>query len=118
MPKQIYEYKLDLELVRSVWKVFDSEIEAMAYGRKEQEELNDGLSLNEKAVVGYCYILGYAQPIKNLVDSKINRLLKKSFFSQTRSWANKSKILSADLPGTDRSVFEKSIIINLNHLMA
>ena len=85
MPKQIYEYKLDLEFVRSVWKVFDSEIEAMAYGRKEQEELNDGLSPNEKAVVGYCYILGYAQPIKNLVDSKFNRLLKKSFFSQTRS---------------------------------
>jgi len=72
MPKQIYEYKLDLEFVRSVWKVFDSEIEAMAYGRKEQEELNDGLSPNEKAVVGYCYILGYAQPIKNLVDSKFN----------------------------------------------
>ena len=118
MPKQIYEYKLDLEFVRSVWKVFDSEIEAVAYGRKEQEKLNDGLSLNEKAVVGYCYILGYAQPIKNLVDSKFNRLLKKSFFSQTCSWANKSKILSADLPGTDRSVFEKSIIINLNHLMA
>ena len=46
--------------------------EAMAYGRKEQEELNDGLSPNEKAVVGYCYILGYAQPIKNLVNSKFN----------------------------------------------
>ena len=79
--------------------------------RFEQEELNDGLSPNEKAVVGYCYILGYAQPIKNLVDSKFNRLLKKSFFSQTRSWANKSKILSAGLPGADRIVFEKSIII-------
>jgi len=72
MPKQIYEYKLDLEFVRSVWKVFDSEIEAMTYGRKEQEELNDGLSPNDKAVVGYCYILGYAQPIKKLMDSKFN----------------------------------------------
>jgi len=39
--------------------------------------------------------------------SLINRLLKKSFFSQTRPWANKSKILSAGLPGADRSVFEK-----------
>ncbi|RKX64462.1 MAG: hypothetical protein DRP41_04685 [Thermodesulfobacteriota bacterium] len=29
----------------------------------------------------------------------INRLLKKSFFSQTRPWTNKSKILSAGLPG-------------------
>jgi len=48
-------------------------------------------------------------------DLNLNRLLKKSFFSQTRSWTNKSKILSAGLPGTDRSVFEKSIIINLNH---
>jgi len=28
----------------------------------------------------------------------INRLLKKSFFSQTCSWTNKSKILSAGLP--------------------
>jgi len=38
---------------------------------------------------------------------KFNRLLKKSFFSQTRPWANKSKILSAGLPGADRIVFEK-----------
>jgi len=37
----------------------------------------------------------------------INRLLKKSFFSQTCPWTNKSKILSAGLPGADRSVFEK-----------
>jgi len=49
------------------------------------------------------------------VPATLNRLLKKSFFSQTRPWANKSKILSAGLPGADRSVFEKSIIINLNH---
>ena len=40
--------------------------------RFEQEELNDGLSPNDKAVVGYCYILGYAQPIKKLMDSKFN----------------------------------------------
>jgi len=45
----------------------------------------------------------------------INRLLKKSFFSQTRSGTNKSKILSAGLPEANRIVFEKSIIINLNH---
>ena len=32
----------------------------------------------------------------------LDRLLKKSFFSQTRPWANKSKILSAGLPGADR----------------
>jgi len=37
----------------------------------------------------------------------INRLLKKSFFSQTRPWANKSKILSAGLPEANRIVFEK-----------
>jgi len=37
----------------------------------------------------------------------IKRLLKKSFFSQPRSWANKSKILSAGLPEANRSVFEK-----------
>jgi len=35
------------------------------------------------------------------------RLLKKSFFSQTRPWANKSKILSAGLPEANRIVFEK-----------
>ena len=28
------------------------------------------------------------------LSSKLDRLLKKSFFSQTRPWANKSKILS------------------------
>jgi len=39
--------------------------------------------------------------------SKFNRLLKKSFFSQTRPWANKSKILSAGLPEANRIVFEK-----------
>ena len=32
----------------------------------------------------------------------INRLLKNSFFSQTHPWTNKSKILSAGLPGADR----------------
>jgi len=32
----------------------------------------------------------------------INSLLKKSFFSRTCSWTNKSKILSAGLPGADR----------------
>jgi len=37
----------------------------------------------------------------------INRLLKKSFFSQIRPWANKSKILSAGLPEANRIVFEK-----------
>jgi len=37
----------------------------------------------------------------------IYRLLKKSFFSQTCPWTNKSKILSAGLPRADRSVFEK-----------
>jgi len=32
----------------------------------------------------------------------INRLLKKSFFSQTHPWTNKSKILSAGLPEANR----------------
>jgi len=40
-------------------------------------------------------------------NSQFNRLLKKSFFSQTRPWANKSKILSAGLPEANRIVFEK-----------
>ena len=39
--------------------------------------------------------------------SHFSSLLKKSFFSQTRSWTNKSKILSAGLPGADKSVFWK-----------
>ena len=38
----------------------------------------------------------------------LDRLLKKSFFSQTRPWANKSKILSAGLPEANRIVFEKN----------
>ena len=41
------------------------------------------------------------------ITEDLNRLLKKSFFSQTRPWANKSKILSAGLPEANRSVFEK-----------
>ena len=36
---------------------------------------------------------------------KHKRLLKKSFFSQTRSWANKSKILSAGLSGSKQECF-------------
>mgnify|MGYP000719325158 CR=1 FL=1 len=37
----------------------------------------------------------------------IYSLLKKSFFSQTPPWANKSKILSAGLPEANRSVSKK-----------
>ena len=39
----------------------------------------------------------------------LDRLLKKSFFSQTRPWANKSKILSAGLPEANRIVFETNL---------
>jgi len=42
-----------------------------------------------------------------IVVPALNRLLKKSFFSQTHPWANKSKILSTGLPGANRIVFEK-----------
>jgi len=42
-----------------------------------------------------CQIKPKIQKFKVL---NVKRLLKKSFFSQTRSWANKSKILSAGLP--------------------
>jgi len=45
--------------------------------------------------------------LANRVEALLHRLLKKSFFSQTRPWANKSKILSAGLPEANRSVFEK-----------
>ena len=38
----------------------------------------------------------------------LDRLLKKSFFSQTCPWANKSKILSTGLPEANRIVFEKN----------
>jgi len=44
---------------------------------------------------------------KKYFVSTIIRLLKKSFFSQTRPWANKSKILSAGLPEANKIVFEK-----------
>ena len=40
-------------------------------------------------------------------DNKFYQAVEKVIFSQTRSWANKSKILSAGLPRADRSVFEK-----------
>jgi len=35
------------------------------------------------------------------------QVIEKVIFSQTRPWANKSKILSAGLPETNRIVFEK-----------
>ena len=71
MAKQVYElvYKLrclDFEFVRKVWKVFDSDAEAKAYGRKEQDELNGGLSPDEKAWDGYCYIFDYARPVEEV----------------------------------------------------
>jgi len=44
---------------------------------------------------------------ENLKKSFQDRLLKKSFFSQTHPWTNKSKILSAGLPEANRIVFEK-----------
>jgi len=40
---------------------------------------------------------------------KFFSLLKKSFFSQTRPWANKSKILPAGLPEANRIVFETDL---------
>ena len=39
--------------------------------------------------------------------SKPYQAVEKVIFSQTRSWANKSKILSAGLPEANRIVFEK-----------
>jgi len=38
---------------------------------------------------------------------KAQQAVEKVFFSQTRSWANKSKILSAGLPEANMIVFEK-----------
>ena len=71
MAKQVYElvYKLrclDFEFVRSVWKVFDSDAEAQAYGRKEQDELNGGLFPEDKADDGYYYIFWYARPVEEV----------------------------------------------------
>ncbi|MFZ6016715.1 MAG: hypothetical protein ACOYU0_03705 [Nitrospirota bacterium] len=71
MAKKIYElvYKLkclDFEFVRTNWKVFNSETEAKAFGRKEQDELNGGLPPTEKANDGYCYIFWYTQPVEQV----------------------------------------------------
>ena len=38
--------------------------------------------------------------------------VEKAIFSQTRSWANKNKILSAGLPGVERIAY--SVVYRLN----
>ncbi|MDL1971794.1 MAG: hypothetical protein LWW78_00915 [Deltaproteobacteria bacterium] len=52
------------------------------------------------------------------IEKKSNkdRLLKKSFFSQTRPWANKSKILSAGLPVGRQACLKQTGLFLKNNL--
>ncbi|RKX66823.1 MAG: hypothetical protein DRP41_01565 [Thermodesulfobacteriota bacterium] len=75
---------------------------------EKTEDENDPIGLilcAKKDDIFAKYVLGGLS--NKVFASKYNRLLKKSFFSQTRPWANKSKILSAGLPEANRIVFEK-----------
>lgn len=75
-PKQIYEIIWEarcLEFAFGVthWKVFDSEDGARAYGRRKQDEWNDGLPPCEKADDGYYYRLIDAYPVHEVDGYKI-----------------------------------------------
>lgn len=71
MARKIYEiiFKVscgDLQFTRSDWKVLDSEEEARAYGLREQDEFNEGLTPSEKAHDGYCYEYWWCCPVENV----------------------------------------------------
>jgi len=71
MAKQIYELGWSVigdsfETLKTEWKVFDTAEEAKAYGTSEQDELNDGLSVEEKAWEGVCFRFQYARPIEDV----------------------------------------------------
>jgi hypothetical protein len=57
---------LDFEFIRSEWKVFQSEEEARAYGLKVQDELNDGLTPEEKADDGYYFEYWFSWPLNEI----------------------------------------------------
>jgi len=76
MPKQIYELAWvigcsEFEFLKTEWKVFDSELEAKAYGLREQDELNGGLPPDEKSWDGYYYRLYYARPVDEVDGFRI-----------------------------------------------
>ncbi|MDP2895941.1 MAG: hypothetical protein Q8Q12_05195 [bacterium] len=57
---------LEFEFIRSEWKVFTSEDEARGYGLKVQDELNDGLSPEEKAGDGYYFQYWFCRPVEEI----------------------------------------------------
>lgn len=68
MAEQIYELVwklrcLDLEFIRTEWKVFESDTRVKAYGRQAQDELNDNLPPCQKADDGYYFEFMAAYPM-------------------------------------------------------
>lgn len=57
---------LEFEFIRRDWKVFASEEEATEYGLKVQDELNDGLTPEEKAEDGYYFKYWFSRPIDDI----------------------------------------------------
>jgi hypothetical protein len=81
MPKQIYELVWtircavggeELEFLRTEWKVFESEPTARAYGLHVQDELNDGLPIEEKADDGYYFRFAYEEPVEEIDGYRIS----------------------------------------------
>jgi hypothetical protein len=71
MAKKVYQlvYKLrclELEFIRTNWRVFGSQAEAEAYGRSEEAELNEGLPPCERASDGYFYTFWYADAVEEV----------------------------------------------------
>jgi len=76
MAEQIYELVwklrcLDLEFVRTEWKVFESETKAKAYGRQQQDELNDNLPPYEKADDSYYFEFMAAYPMAKVDGHRV-----------------------------------------------
>jgi len=76
VPKQVYELCWlircdEFEFLRTEWKVFDSEAEAKAYGLRQQIELNDGLSPDEKSWDGYYHHFSHARSIDEIDGCRI-----------------------------------------------
>jgi hypothetical protein len=57
---------LEFEFIRSEWKVFASGEEARAYGLKVQDELNDGLTPEDKADDGYYFQYWFSREVEEI----------------------------------------------------
>ena len=63
---------LEFEFIRSEWKVFASEDEARGYGLKVQDELNDGLTPQDKADDGYYFQYWFSREVEEIDGFRVS----------------------------------------------